>query len=124
MRRLTLSDWLHEERRRPQLEADAAIIFRINDENVAIIDALIDGRLSLRAAADAMRVVRESKPAHLCIKEKEDRPPQQSVEEYFVRRAFQGAEYTLMDDDPRRDAVLERLQAELDDFLYAQETQP
>jgi hypothetical protein len=72
--RLTLSDWLHEERRRPQLEADRAILSRSIDENVVIIDALIEGRLSLCAAADALRAVRESKPAHLRIKE--DRPPQ------------------------------------------------
>ncbi|HEY7158601.1 MAG TPA: hypothetical protein VH575_31950, partial [Gemmataceae bacterium] len=41
--RLTLSDWLHEEQRRPQLEADAAIIFHINDENRKIISELIEG---------------------------------------------------------------------------------
>ena len=74
MQHLTLSDWLHEERRRPQLEADKTIIGRILDENMKIIADLIEGRLSLRAAADALRAVRESKPAHLRIKE--DRPPQ------------------------------------------------
>jgi hypothetical protein len=118
---LTLSDWLHEERRRPQLEADKTTLSRIIGENVVIIDALIEGRLSLRAAADALRALRESKPAHLCSAE--DHPPQQLVEEYFVRRAFRGAEVALRD-DPRRDAILERLQAELDDFLCAQEAQP
>jgi hypothetical protein len=121
MQHLTLSDWLREEQRKPQLEADAAIIFYINDENRKIIDALIEGRRSLRAAADAMRVVRESKPPHLCVQA--DCPPEQSVEEYFIRKAFRGAEYTLMY-DPRRDAILARLQAELDDYLYAQEVQP
>ena len=74
MQRLTLSDWLHEEQRRPQLEADKTILSHLIDENVVIIDALIEGRLSLCAAADALRAVRESKPAHLRIKE--DRPPQ------------------------------------------------
>jgi hypothetical protein len=119
--RLTLSDWLHEEQRRPQLEADAAIIFHINDENRKIISELIEGRLSLRAAADALRAVRESKPARLSSVN--DCPPEQFAEEYFVRRAFRGAEITLKD-DPRRDAVLARLHAELDDFLYAQEVRP
>ena len=118
---LTLSDWLHEERRIPQLEADKTILSRLIGENAVILDALIEGRLSLRAAADALRALRESKPAHLCSKD--DRPPEQSVEEYFVRRAFRGAELALRD-DPRRDAILERLQAELDDFLCAQEAQP
>jgi len=118
---LTLSDWLHEERRIPQLEADKTILSRLIGENAVILDALIEGRLSLRAAADALRALRESKPAHLCSKD--DRPPEQSVEEYFVRRAFRGAELALRD-DPRRDAILERLQAELDDFLCAQDAQP
>jgi hypothetical protein len=120
--RLTLSDWLHEEQqRRPQIEADAAIIFHINDENRKIIDALIEGRRSLRDAADAMRLVGESKPPHLCVKA--DCPPEQFAEEYFIRKAFRSADYTLTD-DPRRNAVMARLQAELDDFLYAQEVQP
>jgi hypothetical protein len=114
--RLTLLDWLREEQRKPQLEADAAIIFSINDENRKIIDALIEGRRSLRDAADALRALRESKPARLCVKD--DRPPEHGVEEYFVRRAFRGAEIALKD-DPRRDAILARLHAELDDFLRA-----
>ncbi|HEY7153401.1 MAG TPA: hypothetical protein VH575_05535 [Gemmataceae bacterium] len=121
MRHLTLSDWLREEWRKPQLEADAAIIFHINGENRKITADLIEGRRSLCDAADALRALRESKPAHLCSAE--DHPPEQFVEEYFVRRAFQGAEYNLRD-DPRRNAVLERLQAELDDFLCAQEVRP
>ena len=121
MQHLTLSDWLREERRGPQLEADAAILFHINDENRKIMADLIEGRLSLRAAADAMRAVRESKPPHLCAKM--DRPPEQSVEEYFVRRAFRGAELDLMG-DPRCDAILARLQAELDDYLHAQAVRP
>jgi hypothetical protein len=121
MQHLTLADWLREERRKPQLEADAAIIFNINEENRKTIDALIEGRLSLRDAAEAMRAVRESKPERLCALE--DCPPEQFAEEYFIRKAFRCVDYTLMN-DPRRKAVLERLQAELDDFLYAQEAQP
>jgi hypothetical protein len=121
MQHLTLSDWLREERRRPQLEADKTILARLIDENVVIIDALIEGRLSLHAAADALRALRESKPPRL--RTKEDRPPEHGVEEYFVRMAFRGAEIALKD-DPRRDAILARLQAELDDFLCAQEAQP
>ncbi|HEY7155917.1 MAG TPA: hypothetical protein VH575_18280 [Gemmataceae bacterium] len=124
MRNLTLSDWLREEQRKPQLEADVAIIFHINDENRKITDDLIEGRLSLRAAAKAMRAVCESKPARLCVPA-DDPPPEQSVEEYFVRRAFRGAEITLrMMDDPCRDEVLARLQAELEDYLYAQAVRP
>jgi hypothetical protein len=119
--RLTLTDWLREERLRPQLEADAAILFHIINEDMKITAELIEGRLSLCAAADAMRALHESKPAHLRIKE--DLPPEQSVEEYFVRRAFRGAERDLKD-DPHRDAILARLQAELDDYLYAQAVRP
>jgi hypothetical protein len=124
MRNLTLSDWLHEEQRKPQLEADVAIIFRINEETRRITDDLIAGRLSLRAAAEATRAVRESKPARLYVPA-DDPPPEQSVEEFFVRKAFRGAEITLgMMDDPHRDAILARLQAELDDYLYAQAVRP
>ena len=119
--RLTLTDWLREERLRPQLEADAAILSRSVDEDIKITAELIEGRLSLCAAADALRALHESKPAHLRIKE--DRPPEQSVEEYFVRRAFRGAELDLKG-DPHRDAILARLQAELDDYLYAQAVRP
>ena len=120
MQHLTLSDWLRENQRTSQLNTDAPILFHLNDASTKIIAELIEGRLSLCAAAEALRAVRESKPAHLCTK---DRPPQQSVEEYFVRRAFRGAERDLKD-DPHRDAILARLQAELDDYLYAREAQP
>ena len=121
MQPLTLSDWLRENQRTSQLNADAPILFHLNDASTKIIAELIEGRLSLCAAAQALRAVRESKPAHLRIKE--DRPPRQSVEEYFVRRAFRGAELDLKD-DPRRDAILARLHAELDDYLYAQAVRP
>jgi hypothetical protein len=121
MQDLTLSDWLREGQRESQLNADGTIISRVNNENVAIIDALIEGRLSLRAAAAAMCAVGENKPAHLRIVE--GRLPEQAVEEHYVRRAFKWADYTLID-DPRREAVMTRLQAELDDYLYMQEVQP
>ena len=121
MQHLTLSDWLRENQRTSQLNTDAPILFHLNDASTKIIAELIEGRLSLCAAADALRALHESKPAHLRIKE--DRPPEQSVEEYFVRRALRGAELDLKD-DPRRDAILARLQAELDDYLYAREAQP
>jgi hypothetical protein len=121
MRELTLADLLHQGQRGSQLNADMTIMSRINDKNRAIIAALIEGRLSLRAAAAAMREVGESKPAYLRIDE--ERLPEQAVEEHYVRRAFKWADKTLMD-DPRRDAVLIRLQAELDDYLCAQEMQP
>jgi hypothetical protein len=120
MRELTLSDLLRESQRESQLNDDGTIISRVNNENRAIIDALIDGRLSLRAAAAAMRAVGASKPAHLRIPE--EHLPEQAVEEHYVRRAFKWANYTLTD-DPRHDAVLERLRAELDDYLSMQEGQ-
>ncbi len=120
MQRLTLSDWLHEGQRGSQLEADNALFLNLNIENDKIITQLIEGRLSLCAAADAMRAVHENKPARLCVWD--DRPPEQSVEEYFVRRTIRWVEAALVD-DPRRDAVLMRLQAELDDFLYTQAVQ-
>jgi hypothetical protein len=121
MQHLTLSDWLREERRGPQLEADGAIMFHVNDEDRKITADLIEGRLSLCAAADALRAVRDSKPARL--RAQDDYPPERASEEYFVRRAFRGAEIELRD-DPRREAILARLQAELDDFLCAQAALP
>jgi len=116
-RHLTLADLLREMRRFEQLESDRAVLNSTTVEKVKIIADLIEGRLSLCAAADALRQECESKPPHL--REHELRPPGQSIEEYFVRLAFLRAESELMN-DPRREAVLARLRDELRDYLYAQ----
>lgn len=116
-RNLTLADWLHEMRRFEQLEADRTFLNYTTVEKVTITADLIEGRLSLCAAADALRQECESKPPHL--REQALRPPGQSIEEYFVRLALLRADVELTG-DPRRDVVLARLRAELRDYLYAQ----
>ena len=117
MRNLTVADILREMRRFEKLEADHDVLLPIAVEREKIITELIEGRLSLCAAADAMREESESKPPHL--RESAICPGGQSLEEYFVRLTFLRAKAHLTD-DPRRDVVLTRLRAELRDFLYAQ----
>ena len=118
-RHLTVADLLREMRRFEQLESDRAVLNSTTVEKVKIIADLIEGRVSLCAAGDALRQECESKPPHL--REQELRPPGQSIEEYFVRLALLRADVALAD-DPRRDAVLTRLRAELRDYLYSQAT--
>lgn len=118
-RQLTLADLLREMRRFEQLESDRAVLNSTTVEKEKIIDDLIEGRVSLCTAGDALRQECESKPPHL--REQELCPPGQSIEEYFVRLALLRADGALTD-NPRRDVVLARLRAELRDYLYAQAT--
>lgn len=122
LRKVRLIDGLQQFYRGEQLDADRAILYPSVLTREGILRELIEGRLTLRAAAAVLREQEENKPPHLRIQP--DRLPGQSTEDYFLQRALRGAENQL-EKDPRRERILARLRGELQDYRIEQdETQP
>jgi hypothetical protein len=104
------ADWVGEALRRERIDAEREALNRSTAVTRGILTDLVEGRLSLREAADALRAEHESRPRRL-------QPPylvrpDSSVEEDYLRWTCRLAEIHL-EDSPRRPQVTRRLREEL-----------
>ena len=98
-----VSEYLRTIRQAERLREDEALLSRSLAIRAEIRAGLIDGSLSLREAATALRTEYENRPAHL-------RPDLGMTEEDSLRLFLLEMEWDLSD-DPRRSDVLKRLRA-------------
>jgi hypothetical protein len=99
-----VSEYLRSTRQSEQLRDDQVLLLRSFATQDEIHAGLIDGSLSLREAAAALRTEYESRPAHL-------RPVVDATEEGYSLLILLQMDWCL-NDDPRRSEVLKRLVAE------------
>jgi heme exporter protein D len=111
---LSLSAVIQELQRKERLDEDRAIYLRDIESNDLILRGLIDGRLPLWEAMEAMRAQKANRPAHLrpCY----DSLPGRSSEERHQRGIILVVRSYLAQDS-RLPGVVERLEAQLQAYV-------
>jgi hypothetical protein len=102
--------WLREARRRERLSAANGELMRSVEAAQDIVDALAEGRMSLREAARELREEREGRPGLLLPSP--TALPEAAIEESYLRSAVEEARL-LLEGQPRQQEVMRRLQEEL-----------
>ena len=105
-----MSIWLREVRRREQLQGTRNELVLSMETTRNIVDALAEGRTTLREAANALREERERRP--YLILPPPSSLPEEAVEEYYLRSAVEEARLRL-EGQPREHEVMRRLQREV-----------
>jgi hypothetical protein len=117
----SVAAYIHAIRERERLEEDRTIIFGRNEGRRNIFAGLIEGRLSLREAANALNED-EHRPEHLRLPAFLHWLPLTKKERYMHLLLIL-AENRLQS-DPRRDEVLKRLRAEFQAYQDARPRSP